>query len=249
MTDWYDEPIESVSSLVKFSESTCAVGLHTLFRGQPQDDPLLPKIGRGSCKPELLEQEQRLFAEFKRRSAAYLDATNRDDWDMLAIAQHHGMATRLLDWTDNPLVALWFAVREGPQQREGVVWCFPFGNDDIADPSKDFPFEGDRTKVFQPRHIAKTIAAQDGWFTVHKFMDGRFIPLENNKAYKNNLVKLRVPKGIVENLRSQLNQVGVNDSTMFPDLGGLCDFLNYVHMPNLIVRRFPRLKQSTETTR
>src|ERR1700686_3047090 len=135
MTEWFDEPIETVSSLVKFSESNCAVGLHTLFRGQPQDDPLLPKIGRGSCKPGLLDQEQRLFAEFRRRSAAYLDATNRDDWDMLAIAQHHGMATRLLDWTDNPLVALWFAVREGSQQSDSVVWCFPFVNDDIADQS------------------------------------------------------------------------------------------------------------------
>jgi hypothetical protein len=51
MTDWFDEPIETVSSLVKFFESNCAVGLHTLFRGQPLDDPLLPKIGRGSCKP------------------------------------------------------------------------------------------------------------------------------------------------------------------------------------------------------
>jgi hypothetical protein len=79
--------------------------------------------------PGLLEQEQRLFAEFRRRSAAYLDATNRDDWDMLAIAQHHGTATRLLDWTDNPLVALWFAVREGTQQSDSVVWCFPFRRD------------------------------------------------------------------------------------------------------------------------
>jgi hypothetical protein len=249
MTDWYDEPIETVSSLVKFSESTCAVGLHTLFRGQPQDDPLQPKIGRGSCKPGLPEQEQRLFADFRRRSAAYLNSTNRDVWDMLAIAQHHGMATRLLDWTDNPLVALWFAVREGSQQGDSVVWCFPFGDEDIADTSKDSPFDGDRTKVFQPRHITKTIAAQDGWFTVHKFTSGQFIALERNQAYKNNLVKLRVPKQRVEDIRTQLSLIGVNESTMFPDLGGLCDFLNYNHMPNLIVRRFPRLKPSNDTMR
>jgi hypothetical protein len=35
---------------------------------------------------------------------------------------------------------------------------------------------------------------------------------------------------------------------MFPDLGGLCDFLNYFYMPNLVFRRFPRLKQASETT-
>ena len=241
--DWHEE-IGSVSKLVEFSENNCAVGLHTLFRGQPEDKPLLPKIGRGTCKSELLSQEQRLFADFKIRSAAYLDATNRDDWDLLAVAQHNGMATRLLDWTDNPLAALWFAVREGPQDGDGVVWCFPFSETDIANQREDSSFAGERTKVFQPKHITKTIAAQDGWFTVHKFIHGRFIPLENNKAYKDNLVKLRVPKGSIENLRNQLSLVGVNDSTMFPDLGGLCDFLNYVHLPNLLVRRFPRLKQS-----
>jgi hypothetical protein len=241
--DRYEE-IRSVSKLVEFSENNCAVGHHTLFRGQPEDKPLLPKIGRGTCKPELLNQEQRLFAEFKTRSAAYLDATNRTDWDLLAVAQHNGMATRLLDWTDNPLVALWFAVREGPQAGDSVVWCFPFSEADIANQRDDSPFKGERTKVFQPRHITKTIAAQDGWFTVHKFMGDRFIPLENNRVYMDSLLKLRVPKGRVENLRSQLSFIGVNDSTMFPDLGGLCDFLNYVHLPDLLVRRFPRLKQS-----
>lgn len=241
--DWHED-IESVSKLVEFAESNCAFGLHTLFRGQPEDRPLLPKIGRGTCKPELLSQEQRLFAEFKKRSAAYLDTANRDDWDFLAIAQHHGMATRLLDWTDNPLVALWFAVREGPQQGDGVVWVFPFSEEDIADQDKDSPFQDGRTKVFQPKHITKTIAAQDGWFTVHKFVDGKFIPLENNKNYKGNFLKLRIPKEKVEGLRTQLGLIGVNDSTMFPDLGGLCDFLNLVYLPSLIVRRFPRLKQS-----
>jgi hypothetical protein len=160
---------------------------------------------------------------------------------MLAIAQHYGMATRLLDWTDNPLVALWFAVREGSQQSDSVVWCFPFVDDDIADQSEDSPFEGNRTKVFQPRHITRRIAAQDGWFTVHKFVRGRFIPLEKNRNYKHNLLKLRIPKDRVDDIRVQLSLIGVNDSTMFPDLGGLCDFLNHTHMPELRVPRFPRL--------
>lgn len=105
------------------------------------------------------------------------------------------------------------------QQSDSVVWCFPFGNDDIADQSKDSPFEGDRTKFFQPRHITKTIAAQDGWFTVHKFTDGQFISLDKNRAYKHNLLKLRIPKEKVASIRNQLSLIGVNDSTMFPDLG------------------------------
>jgi len=235
--------IESVSGLVEFAEEHCTSS--RLFRGQPQDKALLPKIARGSLKSNFLAHEQHLLHEFKLRSAPYLDAAVRDDWDWLAIAQHYGMATRLLDWTANPLAALWFAVKNGPHDSDdGVVWMFPYEDDDVAEQDAESPFEGMRTKIFQPKHLTRTIVAQSGWFTVHKYMteEQDFVPFERNKLYKRECEKCRIRSGNFFKLKSQLDRIGINDSTMFPNLGGLCDYLNFVHLPRLVVQRFPRLQ-------
>lgn len=142
----------TIKRLLDFVEERCHDRL-VLFRGQPADEPLLPKIARGKPKADFLKQEEHLLHEFKIRSAPHLEHVERDDWDWLAIAQHHGMATRLLDWTANPLVALWFAVRESRTEGDdGVVWFFPYSNEDIANQETEFPFKGERTMVFQPKH-------------------------------------------------------------------------------------------------
>lgn len=237
------EPITSVSRLLEYVDAQLDDGLQ-LFRGQPEDLPLLPKIARGTLTQDFLSEEQRLLKEFKIRSNPYLDPVKRDDWDWLAIAQHHRMATRLLDWSANPLAGLWFAVRENPGSGQfGVLWIFPVSNDDIvAKQETEKPFGGERTMVFRPKHLTKTIVAQSGWFTVHKYMKERreFIPFEQNKLYKRECQKLRISASDFPKLRQQLDRVGINDSTMFPDLRGLCDYLNFVHLPKLVVQRFPR---------
>lgn len=238
----YLTEIRTVAEFVKLIEQDYPSS--HLFRGQPEDKPLLPKIARGDLRPNFATHEEQLITDFKRRSAPYLDLRGFDAWDLLAVAQHHGMATRLLDWSANPLAALWFAVREDTKSDEdGVVWILPYDNDDIADQEKETPFENERTKIFQPKHITRTIVAQSGWFTVHKYInpEKEFIPLEDNKLYKRHCEKCRVPRNNFLLLRSQLDRFGVNASTMFPDLRGLSEYLNSTHIPRLIVMRFPRI--------
>ncbi|MDR0458438.1 MAG: FRG domain-containing protein, partial [Burkholderiaceae bacterium] len=102
-----------------------------LFRGQREDWSLLSRLARIKPKKcfEFVKNnmyqkiEDQMLKEFKRR-AVNLDYKIKIDWDWLALAQHHGMATRLLDWTENPLVALWFAVRNPvkDKNKSGVVW-------------------------------------------------------------------------------------------------------------------------------
>ena len=89
----------------------------TCYRGQADDWPIVPKIARIVPRGNLNSDEDQMLQTFKRQMPQFVDNVPDNDWDILAIAQHHGLATRLLDWSHNPLAALWFAVREPPRER------------------------------------------------------------------------------------------------------------------------------------
>jgi hypothetical protein len=63
-------------------------------------------------KTEIERFEDDIFKSFKRKSRSYLSCIPEDDWEWLAVARHYGLPTRFLDWTKNPLVALYFAVND-----------------------------------------------------------------------------------------------------------------------------------------
>jgi hypothetical protein len=230
------EEIKSFSHFTSYVEENCRQEL-VLFRGQRRDKPLLPKIARINLKASLEATELRMLSEFKRQAIPFLDIFFDNDWDWLALAQHHGMATRLLDWTANPLAALWFAVEKPPyKDKPGVVWIFPPPERDIINAERlpgrrQGPFEGKRTSVFQPNHITRRIVAQSGWFTVHKYLaeQRKFIPLEKNKSYKEHLTKLEIPAGIFSKLRWNLDRFGVNQASMFPDLEGVSNYIQWLN--------------------
>lgn len=225
-----------MTEYVEFIRKNC-IPDDILFRGQSVDEPLIPKIARLDLKESTLDSEKKMMEEFKRRSVPLLNSQPKSNWDWLAIAQHHGMATRLLDWTLNPLAALWFAVNYPPSIKKGklcagVVWILvPKPSDYAVSSTTMNPFEIVRTMIFRPKHIAARLVTQAGWFTVHKFMknQNRFIPLENNKSYSSKLTKLLIPPKYFSDMRCELDRFNVNAAALFPDIDGLCAHIQWLN--------------------
>lgn len=201
-----------------------------LFRGQDENWNLSPKIGRNDPS-NVLENEGKIFKEFQRLSYPYLNSNmNINDWDFLALAQHHGLPTRLLDWTENPLAALWFAFnKQKTNDVNRVVWCFIVNNDEIVDTAEGTPFDQKISKIYKPNHITKRITAQNGWFTVHKLYkkENRFIPLNKQARYHKRLIKCTFSKDLRTEMLTNLDQININHFSLFPDLEGLGKYLEW----------------------
>jgi hypothetical protein len=206
-----------------------------LFRGHRRDDwDLSPGLARVQARYEhesLLDVERKLIEAFRRQCGPYLPKDFPDDWEMLALAQHHGLATRLLDWTANPLAALWFAVKDpAVDGRPACVFMFALVEDDhVEDREHTSPFAITRTKFFQPSHLDSRIVAQAGWFSVHAWVKRtkRFNRVDRLARYAKRIERVLIGPESFANLRADLDRLGVNSAALFPDLDGLTRHLNW----------------------
>jgi hypothetical protein len=252
------ESMRSVSQFLERVECEKTSELHKgneadfIFRGQQRDEPLIPRIARLHLKGDDLAVSERLMLdEFERQMLFFAEMEPRDRWDLLAMAQHHRLPTRLLDWTYSALAALWFCVEKGPARDEhgdmvnGVVWIFETRVEDFittGEGRSGTPSNQKRTRIFRPRFVSRRIMAQAGLFTCHHLRtDGEFIPLERNNNYKKRLLKIGIAAQAFSEIREQLNGAGVSSLSLFPDLDGLAEHLTerYFHDPHELRRPSP----------
>lgn len=226
----------SVSSFKEFQDIILEIPIEqfTLYRGQSMDKALLPKIARYDVK-DVKQIEHEMMHDFQRRSLHLIDLHPGNSWDWLALAQHHGMATRLLDWTENPLIALWFSMAPKTELRQSdysVVWGFKVPSEDIvASTDQMSPFQEDATKVFKPNHITKRISAQFGWFTLHNYnAQHRFVAFENNKEYSGRLFKIEIQSECFSECKRRLHTFGINSASMYPDIDGLAKHVEWLYL-------------------
>lgn len=199
-------------------------GSNYIFRGQSYFDwDLIPKVGRDKFNktiPSIIREDQ-LLNSWLRYSSHLVTKQPIDKWDSLSLAQHHGLATRLLDWTKNPLIALYFATCTLETDHDSAVYIFDFDDivltTDIID-----PFEIDFSGVFFPKGITARVISQRGIFTIShdptKSLD-KLLPFRN-------FIKLRIKKNSKFLIQKKLEQYGINEFSIYQDLDNLSSYLN-----------------------
>ena len=220
--------VQSFISFIQEIELFDLIADLVVFRGQPKPGNLLPSIARSTPTKDTTDGEKKVLEQLRLQGASMLTAAGSTDLDLLVMAQHYGLKTRLLDWTSNPLAALWFACTD---QNAGDVYVYALEADNLLaqDVYQQDPFSTSQTRIFQPRLNNSRIIAQQGWFTLHRYADRdmKFVALEHNPQIKSNLHEFRIPQSLRTELLEKLDRLGVGAKTIYPDLGGLCQHLNW----------------------
>lgn len=253
-------PVNSVSSIAEFVEVVTRIRDEWIegenyfdpwFRGQRRASwTLEPNIFR----LDLLNEEDEIRAEFQRRAPQYMtESVPADYWGWYFLMQHYGAPTRLLDWTDSALVALFFALNsddKAPKDKEDAgVWMLDpwwlneevLGDESVLLP--DFsaaekylaaPYDrlnkAGHTKIgpalpaaIDPPFLARRVAVQRSHFTI--FGSNREGLTELMQRDGSHLILFRVAKKAIPRMRADLTTLGVTDTTIYPDLRGLADEL------------------------
>jgi hypothetical protein len=193
---------------------------------------LLAKIGR---TPEFYRfaLELRIFANFKRRARQFVNLDMSNKWDILALAQHHGLPTRLLDWTTNPLVAAYFAVTSNPAETDARVYAMraPVLVDSEIEPD---PFEIADVRSFMPGSLAPRIVAQRGLFTVHPDPTSAWNPPQARLASH----RFDIPASARFFFQRKLFQLAIDPAHIKADLDGVCETLAWQFANRVAVGNF-----------
>jgi hypothetical protein len=219
----------------------------------------LVRLARGRLDVQMLEQS--LLRNVRKYAHQQTGDRLQSIWHWLAVAQHHGLPTRLVDWTYSPFVALHFAV-EHPDQydTDGVVWCVNFVEANTLLPRRlKAIMEEERSDTLTVEMLREfeTLRAFDSLsretfvvFIEPPSLDTRilnqfalFALTSSPAASLDDWLRRHpglgrrviVPAELKWEVRDKLDQANISERTLFPGLDGLSRWLARYYMPALRV--------------
>lgn len=228
---------EYLDYIFKFDQQQIA---QWIFRGQGNNEyDLIPSLFRINLQDTFTnwkDLEEYMLKVFIREARPYKEfhvEEKNNSLDLIALAQHHGLPTRLLDWTTNPLIALFFAVENYNNNFENsYVWCYGFPSTNNCLPTstridRKLLFEKENFVIF-PSHISPRITNQSACFTTHELPNGKekFIPF--NLSEVSGVFKLfTINKNYQKNIFDQLYDLGYHHGLIYPGLDGISKRIKY----------------------
>ena len=231
-----DQRIHSVSEFLDTLKHRKRLAQPIWFRGQERADwdlkPTISRVVKG------IIAEPPLITRFKQNAFALLSDRPESEWEWLFVMRHHGVPTRLLDWSESPLVGLYFAV-DGEPKYDGAIWnLLPIELNKIANIVPQHPAEipgfGDDPILnnYLPSNLAnelkssllpaaaiaprntRRMQAQHGVFTItHREQHGL-----DQIGKQDHIWRLLIPARVKPRMRAELAALNINRLSLFPEL-------------------------------
>lgn len=254
----YIRSIEDTFKLIIDQEMDGRVGRNRssfLYRGLPNESYHLQTSLQRNCKNKQKELELCILRNFSKYATSVDPQIDTSIWRQMFIGQHHGLPTRLLDWTYSPLIGLHFALSEddcsGMDQHNCVVWkidieelnsLLPLKYKETLEKEKAYLFTVDMITS-----LVETIECYDDDMNnkgmvliepssidqriINQYSYFAIIPSEITNIeefldkYTSNTVKYIIDKNMRWRIRDMLDQLNINERIMFPGLDGLSSWL------------------------
>jgi hypothetical protein len=220
------EKIKSIQDIIAWAESL-EDKPNRLFRGQKHSWELKPSIFRDGCRKSGEEFDENKFLEaietFAQRARNYLGYDLSSFVEKMAYAQHHGFPTLLLDWTNNPLIAAYFACCEmgaGNTDRQATLYSVADLTENVEHP----------VFLYKPSIKLARLDSQQSCFTFQK----ETFSFETDKTIK--LETIQIDRNCEGAIKAQLSKIGIDAHTIFRSLDGLGESLYWKYKWNKPIR-------------